>query len=216
MPARLFHWLPLLIALILVSASALYAADTGIIHACVTSTGTIRIISDAQVCKSSEKLLTWNQQGPAGPAGPQGLAGPQGDAGPAGPPGPAGPQGASGPGGPAGPQGIPGISGYEIVWQDCVNQQCQGLMCDYCRFRLNQALTIHASCPSGEAVLGGGYSTSVTNPAAPQLTVTQSQPEASLNASTWEYGWETTFLSTAFSDFEANPMVYAICAQVAP
>jgi hypothetical protein len=40
--------------------------------------------------------LTWNQQGPTGPAGPQG---PSGSQGPQGPPGPAGPKGLQGPAG---------------------------------------------------------------------------------------------------------------------
>jgi hypothetical protein len=73
--------------------------------------------------------MSWNAQGPAGPAGPQGdpgPAGPQGDPGPAGPqgdPGPAGPQGDPGP---AGAQGDPGPAGSGISSFD----ELTGLPCN--------------------------------------------------------------------------------------
>src|SRR2546430_14880503 len=71
-------------------------STTGVITACYPKwhsfrlSGMLRVI-DAQSgdrCKWSETTLTWNQEGPAGPAGTQGDAGPErppGDAGTAGP-----------------------------------------------------------------------------------------------------------------------------------
>ena len=65
-------------------------------YGCVTNTtGAIRIVSKATVCKATEHKIQWDEIGPKGPAGPQG------------PPGPKGATGAQG------PQGPPGISvGY--------------------------------------------------------------------------------------------------------
>src|SRR5262249_34362784 len=37
---------------------------TNVIHACVGTRGALRV---ATVCRSGEKVLTWNKQGPAGP-----------------------------------------------------------------------------------------------------------------------------------------------------
>jgi hypothetical protein len=55
------------------------AASSGTIHACaVKSNGALRA---ARHCKRSERALSWNAVGPAGPRGaqgPQGLPGPQG------------------------------------------------------------------------------------------------------------------------------------------
>jgi hypothetical protein len=43
----------------------------GVIHACIKSDGTARIIDTAtQTCKGGEREVTWNQTGPQGPAGP--------------------------------------------------------------------------------------------------------------------------------------------------
>jgi hypothetical protein len=72
-------------------------SGTGIITGCYQMVyGSLRVI-DAQAgatCNPSEKQLTWNQTGPAGPTGARGPAGSQGPAGPAGPQGPAGSSGA--------------------------------------------------------------------------------------------------------------------------
>lgn len=70
------------------------------INACAsTLTGTLRRVSGPDACSAGvEAPLSWNAQGPAGPAGPKGDAGPQGVSGPQGAAGPAGPQGPPGPG----------------------------------------------------------------------------------------------------------------------
>jgi len=97
------------------------------ITACAAkTTGRLRLISASASCKVSERRLSWNVAGPAGPKGDVGPPGPQGErgaAGPAGapgargepgirgetgPPGPAGAAGPAGPQGPAGPKGDPG------------------------------------------------------------------------------------------------------------
>jgi len=76
-----------------------------IYYGCVNnSTGAIRIVAKATVCKATEHKIQWDQTGPQGPAGPQGKQGP------AGPAGPQGKQGPAGPTGPQGKQGPPGIS----------------------------------------------------------------------------------------------------------
>jgi hypothetical protein len=114
--AKLQHYLPCLnlnrrgwvsAAVVLVMAGVVAYASipdaNGIIHACYKrSSGTLRIIENAEQCRENETSLTWNQTGPQGPAGVVGPAGLQG---------PAGPQGQEGPPGPEGPQGPPGRSG---------------------------------------------------------------------------------------------------------
>ena len=107
-----------------VGVAAIPASGTGVITACYKkSGGNVRVI-DAQagaVCDpNNEKLLNWNQTGPAGATGapgapgatgPVGPAGPKGDTGAAGAPGAPGATGPAGPVGPAGPKGDTGEAG---------------------------------------------------------------------------------------------------------
>src|SRR5262245_27307777 len=74
--------------------------QTTTIHACVKHDGTVRIVDANARCGGNEQPLTWNVQGPAGPAGPRG---PKGDTGPQ---GPKGNTGAPGPKGDTGAQGL--------------------------------------------------------------------------------------------------------------
>jgi len=62
------------------------SAVLGLVRACVVpSTGAVRLLlNPLESCRSTEKLVTWNQTGPQGPVGPVGPVGPQGPAGPAG------------------------------------------------------------------------------------------------------------------------------------
>jgi hypothetical protein len=90
-------------------------------YACVNnSSGTIRVVSGSEDCKTGDYFIEWNRVGPKGdpgPTGPEGPAGPQGlqgDPGPTGPPGATGepgPAGVPGPTGPPGPQGEQGQKG---------------------------------------------------------------------------------------------------------
>jgi type VI secretion system secreted protein Hcp len=70
-----------------VAIAAIPAAD-GTIHACYSTTatspalpGAVRIVDEGQSCAATEKALTFNQTGPAGPPGPEGDPGPPGDSG---------------------------------------------------------------------------------------------------------------------------------------
>src|SRR5262245_23604138 len=116
-------------------------------------TGVLRVIDTEAVppgrCLPGETSLSWNQKGPAGPAGPQG---PQGIAGPTGPQGPQGPEG------PQGTQGVPGVSG-----------PISGLE----RVQVNSAFDtvatkeVHADCPAGKKIVGGGYTYFFGGPTVP-------------------------------------------------
>ena len=100
-------------------ATATHDANT--VHACKSqSNGAVRIVDSPEDCRKSEDPLSWNRQGPAGPAGAQGPQGetgatgpqgPQGETGATGPQGPQGETGATGPQGPQGPQGETGATG---------------------------------------------------------------------------------------------------------
>jgi hypothetical protein len=118
---------PLVLMLSLILTSSVMAAipdATGVITACYSRLGTIRLIdpSKDQKCFNGETKITWNQSGQKGATGPQGiqgipgpqglqgLTGPQGIQGIPGPQGLPGPKGDTGPAGPAG-----GFSGYETI-----------------------------------------------------------------------------------------------------
>jgi Lamin Tail Domain/Collagen triple helix repeat (20 copies) len=105
-------------ASVFAGATALAGADAradGVIVACQKpGKGFLRVVKEAGDCRRNERVVTWNERGPAGPAGAAGSQGPAGPAGPAGPPGPAGAKGDTGPAGPAGtagPQGPVGPAG---------------------------------------------------------------------------------------------------------
>jgi Lamin Tail Domain/Collagen triple helix repeat (20 copies) len=109
----------LLVAPLALGAGAAVAAHgtahkraNGVIWACAKKEGgRLRAVAGPGRCRRGEQQLSWNVQGPAGPAGPPGAtgsAGPQGDAGPAGAAGARGPTGAKGPTGATGPVGPPG------------------------------------------------------------------------------------------------------------
>src|SRR5262245_39985601 len=87
-----------MLAVIAAVSRASIPAASGVYTGCILPSGQLRVIDTAitPTCNASEKMITWNQKGPAGP---QGLPGVQGPA------GPQGSQGISGPAGPAGPQG---------------------------------------------------------------------------------------------------------------
>jgi hypothetical protein len=63
---------------------AAFSDPNGVINACVSRLGTIRIIQENQKCVMHETLLSWSigggsgTPGPAGPTGPTGAPGPQG------------------------------------------------------------------------------------------------------------------------------------------
>jgi len=79
----------------------------GVIHACYSHSGLVRLEPAEYVCHTKQTAISWNQTGPEGPQGATGATGPQG---PQGAIGPQGPTGATGPQGPAGP-GLPSVAG---------------------------------------------------------------------------------------------------------
>jgi hypothetical protein len=76
---RSTFWLVLVAATAIIGGAA-YAAvpgPDGTISACADGNGRLRVI-DAEAgttCKTSERPLAWNQQGPAGPQGSPGISG---------------------------------------------------------------------------------------------------------------------------------------------
>ncbi len=106
----------LVVAVALLGATVASATGTSIIRACVDGLGRMRIIPANATCKSTEKILTWNQQGPPGP---QGLKGAQGI------------QGLPGPKGAQGIQGPPGPSGTQLMVIDSSGQELGILYGDY-------------------------------------------------------------------------------------
>lgn len=92
-PSRAMSLLAIMTAL----SGVAYAANNrtaSVIHACYsTSTGNLRIASS---CERTEAAISWNEEGPVGPAGQAGPGGPRGEDGPPGPAGRRGPAGARG------------------------------------------------------------------------------------------------------------------------
>jgi hypothetical protein len=70
--------------IVALAAAGLAAAQNdgeGLIHACVSKTGEVRIVGPSDACPKNQTALDWNRQGPQGLPGPQGPAGPQGEPG---------------------------------------------------------------------------------------------------------------------------------------
>src|SRR5690242_6469414 len=74
-----------LICITFVAAVGAHGGDPSLMHSCIKSDGTLRIVGPSELCKSSETARDWSIAGPAGPQGPQGQQGPTGPQGPAGP-----------------------------------------------------------------------------------------------------------------------------------
>jgi hypothetical protein len=83
------------------------------IYACALDRiGTLRMVASPSQCVGGlETSVSWNVQGPVGPAGAAGPQGPLGLQGPLGMTGPIGPAGVSGSTGATGPQGVAGPAG---------------------------------------------------------------------------------------------------------
>ena len=161
-----------LISLLSVTLVSAHGGDLAQIHACVTSSGAIRIGCANVVCTGKDTALDWNIQGPKGPIGPIGPQGLQGEQGPQGLPGPQGIQGIQGPA---------GISGLEVVTVHSGDQTAV-------------RIEVIAQCPAGKQVLGGGFATDgfdfdigvpVSRPAGPY----QWQVIAVTNDSQTRFGW---------------------------
>jgi hypothetical protein len=191
------------VAAIGIGGVAFAASSNSVIHACEKkSGGALRIASS---CTSSEQSLSWNVQGPPGPAGlqgPRGETGAKGATGATGAKGATGATGAQGPAGPAGQAGPTGISGYQVVKQsgnDDVSDAAD--------------IVVHANCPAGKVPLGGGGFASIVDGNSNFIQYAQ------LNSSVptaFDDGWEVTLSGADDQGFDDGThvqwTVYAICA----
>jgi hypothetical protein len=95
-------------------SSSASSTPSGVIYACIQGgdddDGKVRIVSKPNACRKRESAISWNVQGPAGPAG---AAGPKGATGSPGAPGQQGIPGVQGVQGTPGAQGIPGAPGQQ-------------------------------------------------------------------------------------------------------
>ena len=69
------------------AATGAFTGSSGKLQACINGGGELRLLKAGKRCKSGQRLVSWNQAGPAGPKGAPGAQGPAGPAGPAGVPG---------------------------------------------------------------------------------------------------------------------------------
>ena len=120
----------LLVVVLVGGATWALANDDNTIYACISPGGTIRIVDDADSCRSQETPLEWNIEGPEGPQGEQGL---QGD------PGPQGEQG------PQGDQGPPGVLDFYTVSSAVI------------AVGSGEERTAYVRCVVGDEVTGGGF-----------------------------------------------------------
>jgi len=183
---------------------ACYATTNGLLLGIPHSKGDTRIVDSGEACRSYEKTIAWNQQGPqgdVGPVGPKGetgaagAQGPKGETGPAGATGPGGPkgdpgaQGASGPQGPAGPAGPAGVSDAYYV-QGGPGQQF-GIKGGVTR--QVEALTL----PPGHYTLAANLA--VVGPAGQRMTCT-----LMVNGNHVTTSWLTFTHATSFGDTPAS------------
>jgi hypothetical protein len=120
------------------TATAVAIPDTGgVVRGCYAkANGQLRVVDRTSDCRSSERALSWNQRGAAGPQGAKGKTGAQG------------PTGTPGAPGPTGQQGPPGTSGLLSI------QRVTATNVPHDSFNGHSAI---ATCPPGTKLLGGGY-----------------------------------------------------------
>lgn len=185
-----------------VAYASIPAAD-GTIHGCYASKGgDVRLVEEDEACKTQERRVSWNRQGPpgeVGPQGPQGEQGPQGiqgETGPEGPEGPAGPAGPAGPQGPAGPAG--GVAGahnkFELGPLDSTSPKGTEVRCD-----------------AGEVALGGGHNIGKAEPN-PPVSVLLSLPIVENGI---PVGWRMEAAEVNPYTNNWRPVVSVICAPAA-
>jgi hypothetical protein len=204
--------------------------NDGVVHFCVKKSGKnkgkARVVKNPSKCRSSEKVVNVNAQGPAGPPGQDGATGPTGPSGgptgptgatgptgpmgatgadgatgttgATGPTGPTGPTGATGLDGPTGPTGPTGATGY-LRTPGTVSGPNE-----------TSPKTAVANCAGGRVVTGGGYNVIAASGNVAEISVTTSQ---STDNDTWSV--------TASEDDGANVGAWslqaiAICVNVAP
>jgi hypothetical protein len=70
-----------IVALAAASLAAAQNDGEGLIRACVSKTGEVRMVGANDTCPKNQTALDWNRQGPQGPPGPQVPPGAQGEPG---------------------------------------------------------------------------------------------------------------------------------------
>ena len=180
----------ILISLLSVTLVSAHGGDVSLIHACVASSGAIRIVGPNTVCTGKDSALDWNIQGPKGPIGP---IGPQGEQGPQGLPGEQGQMG------PQGLQGPAGISGLVVVSNTVESNPLD-----------RHYLSGSANCPSGKKVIGGGYTLGGNYQGA---TITSNSPLIFVDPP--QEGWGVAGENFTQSD-RWTATIWVICANVAP
>lgn len=185
--------LGLIAVLVAVSGVALagHNNDPNELHACYkNNNGQMRYVTDPADCLPSEAVISWNQQGLAGPTGPQGNQGPTGATGPQGDPGADGNDGVTGP---QGPQGSSGISDIEMVFTTSP--------LDSAPF-----VAILLPCPSGKQVISGGFD--ILSPGGGAIEIVTSAP--------YNFGWHVRArTSSNYQDQQWHLRAFALCATVA-
>jgi hypothetical protein len=129
------------VVFITVAMGLLFAsqAHAQVIRACVQrSSLQVRIVGPTEACRSTETLVTWNQQGLKGDKGDQGDKGDKGD---------------QGDKGDTGSSGTPGLSGYELA---TVTHSLPRLVsCPTGTLCLFEWVQLTAYCSPGKTVLSG-------------------------------------------------------------
>ena len=170
--------------------------SSGVIHGCWTNAelngSHAFVLQDAGAsCPRGTTAISWNVQGPTGPAGTEGPAGATGPAGPAGPSGPAGPT-------TAGPGGLnvtvatntQGNIGTEYDWAD-------------------------ARCPASAPYVLSGEAVSTAGPltASEPYDFTAGTPVTGAEVSGDVYGWRMVIPQGSQSTAANGGMtVYAVCS----
>jgi hypothetical protein len=172
-------------------AQAAIPDRNGVIHGCYQqSLGALRVVNDPTACRIGETPISWNQTGPRGLTG---LQGPQGAQGLPGQQGPQGPQGAQGPQGPQGPQGLQGPPGAGLSGLVRIQEDSP--------FDFVATKQVHADCPAGKKILGGGYTFFYGGPTVPIRT---NLPSVNLDA------WYVSGTNDANTDWSVSAI--ALCA----
>ena len=193
------------IATAAVMSSSSPVDTSGVIHGCWTngeiSGSHVFVLQDAGIsCPKGTTAISWNAQGPAGPAGSQGPAGAVGPAGATGPAGPAEPAGPAGSAGPttAGPGGLD----TTVVQQGSCATMINNSYAPGCGGQ------VVAACPSSAPyVVGGG----ISNGGALSTSawdVSSDEAFSGAEQAGQAYGWEASLPAQAIG----TTGVFAICS----
>ena len=201
------------------------ATKSTTIKACYSKkTGELRVLKAKKRCRKSERALRWNKKGrrgargATGPPGPAGATGAKGEAGAAGATGPQGPAGADG--GPAvitdGAVGSAALADGSVtagkLAPDAIHAtQHLGLQIIRTETASDSTTpkTLHASCPAGKLLIGGGGG-AIDGLGVPALfPVALSHNGFLFTGTSWVVrGYETTDVPNSWQLF-----AYAVCVR---